>query len=150
MSRTSLWMSIVTVSGLICSCATPAPSPYDPNLNAAPAMSVEQARNTVSKLTVGSPALFFDASKKTGLLEIYSVSISPSLMQVTPKGTNRPTYNIPLADIVPHVSGEGTGPCGDDMDGYTQIDLDQKGQGFYFVHPTQACLAVHYRFPHMG
>lgn len=127
--------------GALSSCAMPAPEPYKPDLGAAPAMSVEQARNVVLN-TTRRPALFFDISQKTGVLEISSVEIQPNMMRVTVVGNKK--YAIPLSDIEPRVFSEGTGGCGDNMDGFTEIDLNKKREGFYFVHPTDACWAVSY------
>ena len=104
-------------------------------------MSVEQARAFIVQLA-RAPTLFFDGSEKTGVLEISSVDIQTTRMRVTVSGNK--TYSIPLADIGPKVTGQGTSGCGPDMDGYTEIDLNAKLQGFYFVHPTNACWLVQY------
>jgi hypothetical protein len=127
--------------GALCSCAMPAPESYKPDLGVASTMSVEEARNVVLSSTK-QPALFFDISQKTGVLEISSVEIQPTLMKVTVAGNKK--YIVPLSDIEPRVFGQGTGGCGDNMDGFTEIDLNKKREGFYFVHPTDACWAVSY------
>lgn len=128
--------------GALCSCAVPAPEPYKPDLSTtSQTMNADTARNVVLTAT-RRPALFFDISEKTGVLEIASVDIQPTVMHVTLIGGKK--YSIPLSDIEPRVFGKGTGPCGDNMDGFTEIDINKRRQGFYFVHPTAACWAVSY------
>jgi len=128
-------------AGTLCSCTMPAPEAYKPVPTAGQAMSVDEARNVVLGLA-RRPALFFDISEKSGVLEIVGVEIQPATMRVTVAGNKK--YTLPLDDLDPRVFGQGTGPCGNNMDGFTEIDLNKKRQGFYFVHPTAACWAVSY------
>jgi hypothetical protein len=126
--------------GILGGCAMPAPEAYKPDLNVNQAMTVDEARN-IARATTKYPALFFDFSQKTGVMTIASLDFQPTVLQITSGGKK---YAIPLAAIEPKVFGQGTGPCGDSMDGFTEIDLNAKRQGFYFVHPTDACWAVSY------
>lgn len=144
MTRIGRWaVGVLNAVALVAlsSCAMPAPEAYKPDLSAASAMSVDEARSVVLGST-RQTALFFDISQKTGVLEISSVRVEPTLMTVTVTGNIK--YAVPLTDIEPRVFGEGTGGCGDNMDGFTEIDLNKKRQGFYFVHPTDACWNVSY------
>jgi len=104
-------------------------------------MRIEEARNIVLKLT-RQPTLFFDISNKTGVLEISSVDIQTTKMIVTVNGNK--SYSIPLDNMGPNVFGRGTSGCGPNMDGYTEVDLNKKRQGFYFANPTNACWLVEY------
>jgi hypothetical protein len=120
---------------------TPPPAAYTP-VQGSQNMSVEEARKIILNLT-RPPALFFDISKKTGVIEISNVNISTTSMVVTVVGNT--SYFIPLGNIQPNVFGRGTSGCGENMDGFTEIDLNKKRQGFYFANPTNACWLVEYR-----
>lgn len=129
---------------LLCGCGvtgTPPPEAYSPVQGSNQSMSVDEARRTILNLTK-PPALFFDVSKKTGVLEIASVDIQTTRMIVTVSGSQR--YAIPLSNLTPNVFGRGTSACGPSMDGYTEVDLNKKRQGFYFANPTNACWLVEY------
>jgi len=120
----------------------PAPKAYSPvEGSASEQMTTEQARTLILKW-VKPPTLFFDISENTGVLEISNVDLGSTSMKIT-VATGK-TYSIPLATLTPNLGGRGTSSCGPDMDGYTQVNLNQKLQGFYFVHPTSACIGVYY------
>lgn len=147
MTKINRWFvrasNILAVS-VLCSCGTtgtPPPKAYTPVPGSNQSMSIEEARGIILRLAK-PPALFFDISKKTGVLEISSVDIQTTRMIVTVSGNN--SYSIPLNNLEPNVFGRGTSGCGPNMDGYTEVDLNKERQGFYFANPTNACWLVQY------